>query len=150
MHILSVSKNVTVVVALLLIVSLTGCSGSASGVAEVTGTITMDGSPLANAVVTFVPTEMGSPSYGRTDQSGIYTLQYTREVSGAVIGEHRVRISTMSSGDPDSDPPIPASPETVPAQYNSQSELLRTVESGSNTIDFELDSQGEIVPIDQQ
>jgi len=124
--------------------------GGGGDVSEVTGTVRMDDQPLPNAMVTFTPTAGGGPSYGRTDQDGAYTLQYTREETGAVKGEHRVVISTQTSGDPDADPPIPASPETVPARYNSNSELTRLVESGSNTFDFELESQGEIVPIDQQ
>ena len=77
----------------------------------------------------------------------MYKLQYTREQHGAEIGEHNVMISTESSGDPDADPPAPASPETVPAKYNSATTLTATVESGSNTINFDLDSEGEVASV---
>jgi hypothetical protein len=68
---------------------------------------------------------------------------YTRGVEGAVIGEHKVSISTYVEGDPDSD--VAAAPERVPAKYNAQTELTREVEDGSNSIDFELDSKSPIL-----
>ena len=75
-----------------------------------------------------------------TGESGEYTLHYTRDIEGAEPGEHLVRITTYASGDPDAEPPKLAVPERVPARYNARSELRKTVEKGSNTIDFDLRS----------
>jgi hypothetical protein len=133
--------------AVLLAVALAGC-GQSQNVAEVSGTVTLGGQPLPNAIVKFAPKEAGVPSFGRTDASGKYRLQYTRDVAGAEIGEHTVSISSYSEGKPDEDPPVPPSPETVPAKYNVNTELTATVKSGSNPIDFALDSQGEIIQPD--
>jgi hypothetical protein len=124
-------------------------------VAEVTGQVKLDGQPLDNALIQFDPVSGGTPSNGRTDTQGAYTLKYSRDVEGAVIGEHKVSISTYAEEIPDAEPPVPASPERVPAKYNLKTELKRQVEEGSNTIDFELDSQGEVLspesaPLQQQ
>lgn len=121
-----------------------GCGGP-SHVSTVQGKVTLDGQPLPDALVTFQPKGEGSPSTGRTDADGNYTLRYSRTVEGAEQGEHVVTISTYSRGNPDGDPPVPATPEKVPAKYNVKTELTKTVEAGRNTHNFELESGGEIV-----
>ena len=125
-----------------------GCTGSnLPDLGQVEGTVTMDGQPLPNAIVTFQPVNPGRPSYARTDDSGKYVLVFTDGNEGATLGEHRVCISTQSDGDPDADPPIPSSPETVPAKYSnmSKTELKANVEAGGNQHDFTLTSEGEII-----
>ena len=116
---------------------LVGCSG-ADNVARVTGQVTLDGEALSGARVLFIPLSSGGESSAMTDQDGNYTVQYTREVQGAEIGEHRVRITTASRGDPDSTPPEPKRAELLPPKYHSKSELTAKVVSGSNTINFDL------------
>ena len=84
--------------ALILIVAvcvIAGCSSGSSDLpplGEVSGTVTLDGAPVAGAEVTFVPGS-GSPSVGKTDGEGHYTLAYVQETSGAEIGKHTVQIS---------------------------------------------------------
>ena len=53
------------------------CLGCESGpeIASVEGTVTMDGKPLANATVLFVP-ENGRPAGGRTDERGHYLRDF--------------------------------------------------------------------------
>jgi hypothetical protein len=122
-------------------VLFTGCGSGNIG--TVSGTVTLDAKPLAGAVVRFQPDAGQSPSSGITDESGQYSLRYTREIEGAEIGDHTVRITTQSLGNPDADPPRPPVPERVPAKYNSNSELKAKVEAGSNTINFPL--EGEVL-----
>ncbi len=82
----------------------------------------------------------------RTDASGEYSLQYTREAPGAEIGEHTVKITTYQPAIPDSEPPRVEVPEKIPLKYNYKTELIKEVKSGSNTIDFELKlSDGPVV-----
>ncbi len=130
----------------LVVAVLTGCGGGNTG--TVTGTIQMDGQPLADATVTFYPQvsedaagKAGRMSVGITDASGKYELIYTRDIKGAEIGSHKVHISTMvESGYADS-----SKPETVPKQYNAETELTAEVKAGANTIDFlDLTSEGEV------
>ncbi len=137
------------VTALIFVGPLAGCGGPGN-VGEVTGTVTLDGNPLAGAMVTFTPAEGGLPAAGRTDESGRYTLQYSRDAGGAKIGEHRVTITTYSEGDPDAESPVPSSPEKVPAKYNVDSELTATVKPGGNQIDFPLESGGKIIQPDPE
>lgn len=130
------------VLLVMTVLAVTGC-GRSGNVAKVNGTVTLDGAPLSDALVTFSP-KQGAPSRGRTDSSGRYALQYTRDIEGAEIGEHTVSITTASAGNPDAEPPVAPTPEKVPVKYNAKTELTRAVEAGRNTIDFELDSQGPI------
>lgn len=122
---------------------LVGCGSGDIG--SVSGTVTLDSQPLSGAVVRFQPDAGKSPSSGITNETGQYTLQYTREIEGAEIGQHTVSITTRSLGDPDAEPPRPPTPEKVPAKYNANSELKAKVEAGSNTFDFPLKSDGEII-----
>ena len=123
---------------------LMGCGGPGN-VAEVSGQVTFDSQPLADATVQFQPIAGNSPSAAITDSSGHYTLRYTRETEGAEIGEHTVTISTYLSGNEDAEPPRPAVPEKLPQKYNAKTELKATVKAGSNTLDFPLESKGKIV-----
>lgn len=125
-------------------VGLAGCGGP-ENVGRVTGVVTLNGAPLPGAVVKFQPQPNGSPSAAVTDDSGRYTLRYTRDAEGAEIGEHLVSISTFSKGDPDAEPPRPAVPEQVPPHYNTQSSLTASVKAGSNQFDFQLDAKGPVV-----
>jgi hypothetical protein len=117
---------------------LAGCGPD--NVGRVSGTVTLDGQPLEGAYVEFQPVAGNAPSGGITDALGQYTLRYTRDIEGAEIGEHKVRITTASGGDPDAEPPKPAVPEKVPPQYNKNTDLTAKVESGSNTLNFDLQS----------
>lgn len=124
-----------------------GCGDSGPERGYVEGTVTLDGEPLPQAMVTFQP-ETGRPSYARTDDQGHYELSYTSDKKGATLGKHRITISTFVQGDSEAEQAegegIKGSPEKVPAKYNSSTELSREVVAGDNTIDFELSSEGEI------
>ena len=129
----------SVLCSIVLICAVVGCGGGYSNVAKVTGKVSLDGQPLPDTLVTFTPTAGGSPSAGRTDARGNYILHYTRDVKGAELGEHIVSVSTLSEGDPDSDPPTPDVPEKVSPKYNENSELKKTVSTGANTINLVLE-----------
>jgi hypothetical protein len=127
---------------LFAVAAFAGCGSGKLG--TVTGTVTADGKPLANAMVTFSPEPAGRASSGLTNESGEYRLSYTRDEAGAVIGPHTVRISTAVSTDDEGD--YGKTPrETLPAKYNVGSELKRDVKAGKNVFDFELDYEGRII-----
>jgi len=118
-----------------------GCQdGNQAETGEVYGTVTLDGDPLPHAQVQFQPEEGGRPSIGRTDKKGRYELRFNRDRNGALLGKHRVRISTKDTVD---DGEIP---EQVPARYNLKAdrnpEMLREVEPGRTKINFELTTSG--------
>jgi hypothetical protein len=122
-----------------------GCSGRPKNVSKkVSGTVTVGGQPLPNAVVTFTPAD-GSPSIGRTDAEGKYNLVWSqqrgRAIEGAQIGEHTVTIRTFQFGDPTAKPPKPEIPEKVPLKYRQEGGFPKaTVTAGANTIDFQLEA----------
>ncbi len=129
---------------------LAGCSGRPRNVArKVTGKVTLGGQPLAGALVTFTPLEGGSPSSGRTDQEGKYTLYWARvgrrQIEGAQIGEQAVKISTFVEAVPSAKPPVAGAPEKVPYKYRTETPLKATVKSGANEINFDLEP-GPIEP----
>jgi hypothetical protein len=133
----------------LIAATLAGCgSGKPEGVAQVSGRVTLGGEPLSGAIVTFLPVQQGaSTSLGRTDDEGRFTLLYGGDIEGAQVGQHRVTITTFSRGNPDADPPRPASAEKVPAQYNRDTTLTADVVAGKNTIDFDLQAGGQIAAV---
>jgi hypothetical protein len=80
-----------------------GCSSKQS-IAPVAGTITVDGSPLADATITTQPISThsrnpGSGSFGHTDAQGHFALELVKPpIQGAIIAEHRVMITPGGRG----------------------------------------------------
>src|SRR4051812_5963467 len=78
---------------------LAGCSGGGRKIVPVSGTVTINGQPARNVIVTFQPLEEkadenpGRGSSAVTDENGRYTLVYDGEKPGALTGKHRIRIS---------------------------------------------------------
>jgi hypothetical protein len=135
----------------MLIFAAAGCGGSASG--PVSGRVTLNGQPLANARVSFQPIE-GDPfklppgSVGDTDADGRYTLRVIggQGATGAVVGKHRVTISVISRPSTSTEEvltkPSNESKGNVPARYNSEEGgLTFTVPlGGTDAANFELTS----------
>lgn len=132
----------------LVVVVVGGCSntGVKNKLGKVSGTVTLGGAPLPDALVTFSGIQGGSPSSGRTDAAGKYTLVFSRNINGAEVGAHTVTISTYQ---PESDEPArPEVPEKVPLKYrdpDSKDLLKAEVKAGSNTINFDLEA-GPVEP----
>jgi len=120
--------------AIVVVACLTiGCSrGDRPALGRVSGTVTLDGGPLAAALVVFTPSGPGRSSQGRTDAAGRYELDYLRDIAGANLGRHEVRITTLDEA---------GEGERLPARYHSETELCADVTAGHNTIDFRLDSR---------
>jgi hypothetical protein len=127
------SRARAVIGAGVLLFIASGCSRD-DGLASVAGTVRLDGKPLAGAQVQFT-VEGQPPSVGRTDDNGYYDLSRTRSVSGATIGSNRVIVRTARyQGNK-------LLPETLPAKYNTRTQLVYEVKAGSNQIDLELTSR---------
>lgn len=121
---------------------LAGC-GSPTGpeLGTVTGIVTLNGKPLSNANVTFVPTESGSPSYGGTDEDGVYHLMFNQHRAGAEIGRHHVLVELREPETDDSGNLVEVRPQTkVPDRYRQSGTLTAEVEQGDNELDFDLSS----------
>lgn len=148
-----------------------GCGSGASGAADrvdvypVSGTVSLNGAPLADASITFSPLTNGIPAaIGRTDAQGNYVLTTYEAQDGAAAGEFKVLVSKYvapaeaagdeeiphgtdpnvdyeAGGDHDSGGAGGASGNVVPPHYGSPSgsPLVATVkEDGENTFDFNI------------
>lgn len=78
----------------LLMMLSTGCGGSTPKLYPVSGTVTYEGKPLADASLLFIP-QQGRPSVGTTDASGKYTMT-TSGQPGAPAGTYSVTVSKSS------------------------------------------------------
>lgn len=134
-----------------------GCGSDGPELGTVTGQVTMNGKALPNALVTFVPEAGGRAATGTTDASGNYTLIFL-DRDGALLGKHRVSVTTLqqeiaveevSSDNPDylkqslgtGSANAKATPkEAIPERYNTKTELIQEVKSGSNVLNLELKS----------
>ncbi len=135
-----------------LLLLASGCGGtSGPELANVTGTVTLDDKPLADAAVVFAPEAQGDeqvrPALGRTDQNGKYSLGYSSSRSGARPGKYKVSISTYQETSEDKDGnETPGVPERVPDVYSSKSTLTAEVTLDGRPINFDLKSDaGKVV-----
>src|SRR5262245_53888484 len=133
----------------LAVVSVLGCAPAKY--APVSGKVTLNGKPLANATVSFQPIatkgtmEAGVGSLGKTDAEGKFTLKLPTGENGAVVGKHRVSISVLNPqiGEADQRPPRGGWPlaDKLPSRYNSETKLTFDVPAGgTEKADFDLTS----------
>ena len=149
----------------LMAAAVSGCSTapqmdySKVDLVSVSGTVTLDGEPLVNAVVTFESTTDGTYSFAQTDSNGYYSLQFDSVKDGVSPGMKKVEFSTTrkilglniddeggdgESGEAgedaaDSTGPDP-SVEWVPECYNKESRLQVEVTPQTSTFNFDLKS----------
>jgi hypothetical protein len=117
---MSSQLNMLAAISAAAVLFVSGCGGG-PGLGNVSGKVTLDGQPLAGALVEFQPSE-GRGSIGSTDAQGVYKLSYTE--------------NTMADDEEEQKPG-----GKIPARYNSQSELTAEVKSGSNEHNFDLQSK---------
>lgn len=96
----------------------------------VSGTITLDDKPLPHAEVIFIPQDewkedhKPSDSRGFTDDQGKFELQYLKDLPGAALGKHIVRIISSETN--------------IPIIYNVKTVLTYEVKDGTNNAEFKL------------
>lgn len=81
-------------------VLVAGCGGArreGPETVKVTGTVTLDGKPLAGANVTFSPKVAGPPAFGETDEQGRFSLQTFEPGDGAISGKYLVTVTKTTS-----------------------------------------------------
>jgi hypothetical protein len=125
-------------VGVLTLVLALGCGGGAMPV--VSGTVTLDGQPVANGSISFVPLD----GKGRTAGGTITDGKYSTKVP---VGEMKVSISVPKIVGREKEFDTPDSPtrdvakESAPEKYNSKSELKLTVGPGDTVHDFVLSTK---------
>ncbi len=140
-----------------IIACLVGCGGSnQEKTAPVTGTVTLQGTPVAKGNIVFYPSN-GRPGMGSIQSDGTYSLTTFDQGDGALLGKHRVTITATErvGGTPlptsfedevkqAGKTPLQAPGKTVwlvPQEYSNRktSKLQAEVVSGDNTHDFNLE-----------
>jgi hypothetical protein len=116
-----------------------GCSSEA-GKATVNGEVTLDGQPLKEGVIRFVPADGMSP----TADAAIVVGRFQ---ATAPVGEKRVEISApkvvgkRKMYDTPQSPWVDEVAELIPARYNVKSILTAGVKKGPNNLNFDLNSK---------
>lgn len=137
----------------LALLSTVGCGGDGRPPrVPVSGVITVDQKPVAEAAVMFLPVAGGRPAIGTTDAAGRFVLTTFDDGDGAIIGEHKVSVTKVKvtgvtpTADGLSGTTEPGGVQEeyiVPKKYADPetSGLTATVDKGMPEITFDL--QGE-------
>lgn len=128
----------------LMVMATVGCGPGGPPLANVTGTVTLDGKPVPNALVTFNSmAENGSPSFGKTDKQGRYALEFSTDRKGALLGQHEVEITTqkISKSELPDDGSVKETEFVAIPKHYTRGTLTAEVKSGSNVCDFALSSK---------
>lgn len=124
-------SRLTVLVLLALIAAGgAGCGGGDQPtLGSVKGNVTLDGKPLAGAIIFACP-DIGRPAVANVDANGNYELQYVDGVEGTKLGRNKISFTW----------PTDAAGTPIPAKYGEKSELVVEVKKGVNKFDFALES----------
>jgi hypothetical protein len=143
-------RRLTILAALAVLPA--GCGGGSYKTAAVSGRVTLNGQPLADAAVMFNPVATpgnvnpGPGSTGVTDADGRYTLTIVgKTTKGAVVGKNKVEITMMKhdSADPADDKPQRSKPSVkIPVRYHSKDSKLEcdVPSGGTDSANFDLTS----------
>lgn len=138
--------------------ALSGCGGNSTiATDKVTGLVTLDGTPVEGAGISFTPVTAGSgrPAFGTSDEKGIYTLTVLggKPGEGTLPGDYIVTVDKVvpeNTGQMEPDPNEPGqmrekviAKDLLPLKYKTSgaTPLKATVVSGANTINLELESK---------
>jgi hypothetical protein len=115
---------------------LAGCGGSSTY--PVSGTVQYDGAPIPEGYIAFIPAGPG-PGVGGPIANGHYSLR-------AQAGKVRVEITAnkkmpLPFGRKGPEGQTEVIQQYVPERYNAKTELVKDVQAGTNTMDFDLTSK---------
>ena len=122
---------------------LCGCGGGGLTRVPVSGQVTLDGKPLANGSITFIPVGQGITAGGRIVDAH-YELS---SKDGLVPATYQVRINASEPTgrtivDPVGNIEIPDMRNVIPPRYNMRTELSAKVTAeGPNRFDYDLKSK---------
>lgn len=134
------SKPVLFITAFLLAASI-GCSDPGPKLGTVTGTITLEGEPVEDAFVYFMPLFEGGKEAickKKTDANGNYEMQYSLEREGVLVGKHQVQVTTKD-WEKQEDGSNKVIKERIPGWYFGPDSILEfDVQEGENVANFDL------------
>jgi len=139
-------------IAVVVCTALCGCNRSPAvpnvQTLPVTGTVTLDGQPLAGAAVIFMLPDPPAPFFATTKEDGTYQLQAPEARAALLKGACKVTISRWIKPDGSklAEGEMPATVgaiEQLPPKYSmpNATELSADVPEGGGTFDFPLTSK---------
>jgi len=125
----------------LWVLFLVGCSDN--GRSEVSGTVSLNGRPIPEGAITFIPVEGNTgPGAGAEIRDGKYFIPREK---GVTTGKNRVELRAFRETgrkvqDPTGRPGVLTFERVMvfPPEYNDKSTLVRDVKPASDTIDFTI------------
>jgi hypothetical protein len=124
-----------------------GCSGGSAGRYAITGTVTLDGSPLAKGNIGFSPLENGRTSSGAIITDGKFSIPADK---GLPVGKYRVDVHAAAPGAPPPDPNAlpgsgpPPPKELIPPEWNENSkETIEVKKEGPFNFAFDIATKGK-------
>ncbi len=138
----SVRYRLPALAGLLTLLASIGCGESGPKLVEVSGVITLDGTPVPRLGVQFSPTfEKASPAYGVTDADGRYKLLYSADRTGALPGTYNVEVQPLEAQFDEAGKLVGPAPVKLPKKYLTPGALTAEVKPEDSTINFELTSK---------
>ena len=123
-----------------LALAMCGC-GSGDGREEVSGGVTLDGTPLDAGVISFAAPDARLPAAEAAITDGAYEIPADK---GLRPGHYRVAIDSADTSGKTASPtgyPTPIPISRIPIKYNGETVLSADVtEAGDNRFDFALES----------
>jgi hypothetical protein len=128
------------IILLLTIAFVVGCGGGGPKTSKVKGQVTLDGAPLEEGNIVFIPTD----GKGVTSGGKITKGEYTADVP---YGEKRIEIrarkvvGTKPAYEGVADSPMQEiAVELIPLRYNSESVLVWTIDSEASDVNIPMET----------
>ncbi len=107
-------------------VAIAGCGDSKPATFPVTGVVTLDGKPVADAQITFVGEPPENSAATVTDAEGKYALATFSAGDGARPGHYKIMVTKYAKGEevspygapPEDAAPVEQTPEAISAAYS--------------------------------
>jgi len=122
-----------------------GCSKNTDGRQAISGTVTVDGTPVPAGSISFQPTEGQATSSGAMISNGKFNIPAD---DGLLAGKYRIAISAPMPGSepanaqalPGDAPPL--AKDMIPPDWNTSSkQFVEVKKTGSNTFPFEISTK---------
>jgi hypothetical protein len=125
--------SAVVVLSAAVLLAVVGCSPAA----DVSGSVSYDGTPVADGSITFVPADGQTPTAGGTVKDGKYACRVP-------VGAMKVSITSAKEVgrkklyQTKDSPDMPVMKEVLPEKYNMKTQLTYEVTAGTQVKDFTL------------
>ena len=121
---------------------LTGCSGKGVQTGTVSGTVTLDGQPLADGTINFNSLDGNTPTSGGKITNGSFSVAVPRGLQKVMISSPVVKSSRKAYENDPNSPLVNEYKESLPVKYTNPFETPLSVDVNASSVkqDFALSS----------